>query len=272
MALRIASWNVNSIRVRIEHAGQVIEKYQPDLLCLQETKAADPVFPAGPFHDWGYTHQALSGAVGAPGVAILSRRPFVQVIARNWCERDDHRHVEVELENGLWVDNFYVPAGGDVPDPAVNPKFAHKMRFLDEMAAHYQAQNKADKKASPSAGRVLVGDLNVAPLQTDVWSHTKLRRTITHTEVEIDALAAVQGAFGGIDLMRQFVAPDRPLFTWWSYRARDWTVANRGRRLDHVWGTPAAAAKCTAMTVAQETRSWSRPSDHVPVIVDFDLP
>ncbi len=275
MALRIASWNVNSIRVRVDHVGQLVDRYQPDILCLQETKAADAVFPTEPLREWGYVHQALSGAVGAPGVAILSRRPFAEVIARDWCRRQDHRHVEVKLENGLWIDNFYVPAGGDLPDAQKNPKFAHKLQFLAEMAAHYRAQTKSGSDGNTGAGglrrRLLVGDLNVAPLQTDVWLHKKLKNTVTHTQVEIAALDEVSHAFDAVDLMRRFVPADTPLFTWWSYRSRDWTQNNRGRRLDHAWATPALAPHCTGMTVARETRSWRRPSDHIPVLVDLNM-
>jgi len=271
MSLRIASWNVNSIRVRIDHLGKVVERYQPDLLCLQETKAADPVFPTEPLVDWGYKYQALSGAVGAPGVAILSRQPFVEVIARDWCGRQDHRHVEVKLENGMWIDNYYVPAGGDVPDAAKNPKFAHKLQFLAEVAAHYRGSVTAKNGPAVLGKRLLVGDLNVAPLQTDVWSHKALKNTITHTETEIAALNKVFSAFEGIDVMRKFIPAEEPLFTWWSYRSKDWTINNRGRRLDHAWATPALAPHCTALTVAAETRSWNRPSDHIPVLVDLDM-
>lgn len=268
MPLRIASWNVNSIRARLDPMADFVSRHEPDVICLQETKAADPVFPTDLFEQKGYRHRALSGAVGAPGVAVLSRRPIRRQLAREWCGRSDHRHLEVELECGLALHNYYVPAGGDIPDPEQNPKFAHKLQFLSEMAAWYDQKSRSP---TPRHGALLVGDLNVAPLQTDVWSHKKLRNVVTHTEVEIAALEKVFKAFGGIDVMRRFVPADQSLFTWWSYRARDWQAANKGRRLDHVWATAKAADACTAMTVAQETRSAVRPSDHAPVVVDLDL-
>ncbi|NQV20414.1 MAG: exodeoxyribonuclease III [Rhodospirillales bacterium] len=271
MPLRIVSWNVNSIRARLGPMAAFIDRYQPDILCLQETKAADPVFPAEDFVNWGYPHQALSGAVGAPGVAILSRRPLSRVTARDWCGRSDHRHLEAQLSNGLELHNYYVPAGGDIPDPEQNPKYAHKLQFLGEMAAWYDT-GETPSQGVPLKTALLVGDLNVAPLQTDVWSHKQLRNTITHTEVEIAALDRVRQAFGGVDVMRRLAAEGQSLFTWWSYRARDWQAANRGRRLDHVWATPAADARCIAMTIAQEVRGWEKPSDHAPVVVDMDLP
>ncbi len=265
MSLKIATWNVNSIRARIELAGRFVAEHKPDVLCLQETKAADPVFPGEQFERWGYTYQALSGAVGAPGVAILSRRPFTRVFSRDWCGRTDHRHIEGCLENGLEIHNYYVPAGGDIPDPERNPKFVHKMDFLAEMADWYGQRPDRDQPA------LLVGDLNVAPYQTDVWSHERLRRVITHTETEVAALAAVRQSYCWVDVMREFVPKDQFLFTWWSYRAGDWQVANKGRRLDHVWATPATARHCKHLEVLTEARGWPRPSDHVPVIVDLDM-
>jgi exodeoxyribonuclease-3 len=290
MPLRVATWNVNSIRARIELAARFIEGYQPDVLCLQETKVSDLLFPRAEFEHWGYSHIALSGAVGAPGVAILSRRPFAATSVREWCRRKDHRYLEARLDNGLELHNYYVPAGGDIPDPERNPKFAHKLQFLAEVAAWYRDRPGRDQPA------LLVGDLNVAPYQTDVWSHARLRNVITHTEVEIAALNAVREAFDWVDVMRRFVPEDQTLFTWWSYRGTtDWQAATPtdapagapasaqrgkqgergeqrgGRRLDHVWATPAASALCTAMEVVTEARGWPRPSDHVPVIVDLDL-
>jgi exodeoxyribonuclease-3 len=213
----------------------------------------------------------------------LSRRPYAEVIARDWCRLQDHRHVEVRLANGLWIDNYYVPAGGDVPNPASNPKFAHKLQFLRAVTTHYRALaisgahravdvRLGDDVASHGLGlRLLVGDLSVAPLQTDVWLHQKLKNTITHTKIEIAGLNKLCRAFEGVDLMRRLVPPDTPLFTWWSYRSREGVQSNRGRRLDHAWATPALAPRCTAITVAQENRGWVRPSDHAPVIVDLNL-
>jgi exodeoxyribonuclease-3 len=121
--------------------------------------------------------------------------------------------------------------------------------------------------AAPAA--VLVGDLNVAPLETDVWSHKQLLKVVSHTPVETQGLERARRAGGWVDLMRRFVPPEQKLFTWWSYRSPDWTVNDRGRRLDHIWATPGLAGAATRMAVLREARSWERPSDHVPVIAAF---
>ena len=137
------------------------------------------------------------------------------------------------LENGVEINNFYVPAGGDVPDPLTNDKFAHKLDFLGEMTNWFAARKAPDNKL------VLVGDLNVAPLENDVWSHKALLKVVSHTPVEVEAMTALMAAGDWIDAMRRFVPPEEHLYSWWSYRARDWDDADKGRRLDHVWVTPA---------------------------------
>jgi len=173
---------------------------------------------------------------------------------------------EAGLEAPVTIHNFYVPAGGDIPDPALNEKFRHKLAFLDE-ATMWEQLHPED----PAARSVLVGDLNIAPLETDVWSHKQLLDVVSHTPVEVEKLEKLQAAGRWVDVMRNFVPPEEKLFTWWSYRAADWEASNRGRRLDHVWATPAFAPTARAMSVVRAARSWERPSDHVPVVVTFDV-
>jgi exodeoxyribonuclease-3 len=164
------------------------------------------------------------------------------------------------------VHNFYVPAGGDIPDPEVNPKFAHKLAFLDEMRAHPKLQPANGERA------ILVGDLNVAPLEHDVWSHKQMLRVVSHTPIECEKLNAASSAGGWVDAMRALVPEPTKLYTWWSYRAADWEAANRGRRLDHVWVSPALGDRVPAITVAKNARGWARPSDHVPVTATIEIP
>jgi exodeoxyribonuclease-3 len=118
---------------------------------------------------------------------------------------------------------------------------------------------------------ILAGDLNVAPLETDVWSHKQMLKVVSHTPVEVEHLSAVQGTRPWVDAMRRFVPPEEKLFTWWSYRARDWRASDRGRRLDHVWTTPDLEHRAKGVTVVKDARGWEKPSDHVPVILDLDL-
>jgi exodeoxyribonuclease-3 len=118
---------------------------------------------------------------------------------------------------------------------------------------------------------VVVGDLNVAPLEHDVWSHKALLKVVSHTPVETEGLLRVQRAGAWVDVMRQHVPADQKLYTWWSYRANDWALSNRGRRLDHIWSTAGLAPSCERIEVVREARGWPQTSDHVPVIASFAL-
>jgi exodeoxyribonuclease-3 len=168
-----------------------------------------------------------------------------------------------ELPGGIELHNLYIPAGGDIPDPEANPKFAHKLQFLDEVTAWFAADSPKDKKA------ILVGDLNIAPLETDVWSHKDLLKVVSHTPIEVEKLGRLQGAGGFVDAVRHVIPPEQRLYTWWSYRARDWRASDRGRRLDHIWVTPALVPQLAGAEVFKPVRGWVRGSDHVPVIVRF---
>lgn len=266
MTLRLTTWNINSVRLRIGLVERFLEKVQPDVLCLQETKVADPLFPAKAFEKFGYPHHAIAGQKGYHGVAILSRIPFTEIDKTNWCDMGDARHVRVKLNGEIELHNFYVPAGGDVPDPVENDKFAHKLAFLDEMRDWFAANREAERDKM-----ILVGDLNVAPLENDVWSHKQLLKVVSHTPIEVEKLTAVQDSLDWIDSMRSFVPEPERLFTWWSYRSRDWRESNRGRRLDHVWVTPPLKDHLRSMQIHDEARSWEKPSDHAPVTVELNI-
>ncbi len=264
IALRLATWNVNSVRLRLPLLARLADEAKPDVVCLQETKVPDGAFPRQAIAALGFAHMHFQGMKSYNGVAILSRQPFEETGVHRWCGRDDCRHIFVRLAGGLEIHNLYVPSGGDVPDAEVNDKFAHKLRFLDEQTRWWSARR--DDAARP----VLVGDLNVAPLETDVWSHKQLLRVVSHTPVEVAHLARLLDAHGWVDAVRRFVPPETRLYTWWSYRARDWAKSDRGRRLDHVWVSPALAPALGAARVLREARGWQTPSDHVPVIVDLE--
>jgi len=264
MPLSVATWNINSVRLRIGLVRRFLAEHAPDVLCLQETKCPDANFPLAAFREAGYRHIAIHGQKGYHGVAIVSRLPLVCVDKRSFCGKNDARHIAATVEAGgrtVTIHNLYIPAGGDEPDPEVNPKFAHKLSFLQELSGC------VDALARP--GSILVGDLNVAPLETDVWSHRQLLKVVSHTPVETEGLERFRAAGGWVDLMRQFVPPETKLFTWWSYRSPNWEASDRGRRLDHIWVSPDLAPAATAMRVLKEARAWERPSDHVPVLAGF---
>jgi len=263
MTLRLVTWNINSVRLRIASLERLVATFNPDVLCLQETKVVDDSFPLAPLAALGYRHTLLHGMKSYNGVAILSRLPLDGAAPKSWCERNDCRHVVARLPGNIELHNVYVPAGGDIPDPDVNEKFAHKLRFLDEMTAWFAADGVNGRKS------ILVGDLNVAPLETDVWSHKQLLDVVSHTPIEVARLEKLQSTRGWVDAARHFVPRDQKLFSWWSYRARDWAASDRGRRLDHIWVTPTLAGSLARVQVLREARGWTLPSDHVPVIADF---
>ena len=267
MKFSVTTWNINSVRLRIDLVTRFLQIAQPDVLCLQETKCPDAQFPVGEFRKLGYAHIALNGQKGYHGVATISRHPFALESRREFCAKGDSRHLAVTLggpAEGLEVHNYYVPAGGDEPDPEANPKFAHKLEFLDEMTQWFAAE--------PQNGRaILVGDLNVAPLEHDVWSHKALLKVVSHTPIEVEKLKRAQSAGAWFDALRKFTPADQKLYTWWSYRSPDWSAADKGRRLDHVWVTPPLADAVSAVEIFRDVRGWERPSDHAPVKVDFNL-
>jgi exodeoxyribonuclease III len=261
--MRIATWNINSVRLRLPNVLKMLDQFQPDILCLQETKTPDEFFPEEAFAQHGYGHIHIHGMKSYNGVAIISRLPLEAREIRHSCSKEDCRHIAATAPGGIEIHCAYVPAGGDIPDPIANDKFAHKLQFVDELSAWWKDRRDSSRKM------VLVGDLNIAPLEHDVWSHKQLLKIVSHTPIEVEKLTAMQNSIGWIDAVRHFVPADEKLYTWWSYRNQDWRLSNRGRRLDHIWVTPPLVERLRSYTVAQETRDWIPPSDHVPVMIDL---
>ncbi|MBN8905896.1 MAG: exodeoxyribonuclease III [Rhodospirillales bacterium] len=266
-AFRVATWNMNSLRLRQTLLKELVSALDPDVICLQETKVPDALFPVEAPAALGYPHTVFRGMKGYNGVAILSRLPLeLHEGAPDWCCKGDCRHVAAAVDTPggpVELHNFYVPAGGDVPDRAQNPKFGHKLDFIAEARSWFAER--------PGFGRsMLVGDLNIAPLEHDVWSHKQLLNVVSHTPPETDGLLGWQGT-GFVDAVRHFVPPDQKLYTWWSYRNRDWRASDRGRRLDHVWVTPDLQGALARQVVLKDARDWPQGSDHVPVCVELAL-
>lgn len=262
MAFTIATWNINSVRLREGLVQRLLTEEAPDILCLQECKAPVEKLPLDGFRALGYAYCVARGQKGYNGVAILSRLPIEDADGRDFATLGHARHVAARLENGVTIHNFYVPAGGDIPDREANVKFGQKLDFLADMA-HWFRADRPHKS-------ILVGDLNIAPREDDVWNHRQLLRIVSHTPVEVDALGDMQEAGRWVDITRQDV-PQGRLFSWWSYRSPDWDAADKGRRLDHVWATPDISGAAHSSRVLRAARGWDQPSDHAPVLATFDL-
>ena len=262
MTFTLATWNINSVRLREALVCRLLEEEAPDVLCLQEIKTPVEKFPLEQFHALGYRHMVARGQKGYNGVAILSKLPITDVGGRDFATLGHARHVAGQLENGVTIHNFYVPAGGDIPDREQNVKFGQKLDFLTEMRdwAHAEKPQKA----------ILVGDLNIAPREDDVWNHKSLLKIVSHTPIEVEHLAQTQDAGAWVDVTRQDI-PEGRLYSWWSYRAADWDAADKGRRLDHVWATPDISGAAHGSRILRPVRGWEQPSDHVPVFASFDL-
>jgi len=262
--ITIATWNINSVRLRMDQVGRFLQEHAPDVLCLQEIKTIEQSFPHAAFEELGYTYRAVHGQKGYHGVATVSRIPMREFSRHDWQDNGEARHVGVELDGpgqGLILENVYIPAGGDVADRAVNPKFGQKLDFLERMTRW------SDRIDRPT---LLVGDFNVAPLECDVYDHKALLRTVSHTPIEVETLGRLADAHGWVDLGRTFIPAPQRNYSWWSYRAY-WRQKDHGRRLDHMWASPDLAGQATAHRFVEETRKWEKPSDHIPLITEFDL-
>ncbi len=257
--MNIITWNINSVRLRLPIVLDLLAESQPDVLCLQETKCPDEHFPHDAFQSAGYTHRAIRGEKGYNGVAILSRHPLHNIRHLNWVGKEDCRHIAATInDKNIDIHNFYIPAGGDVADIETNEKFAHKMKFLKEL-------NKWSKEQAEIPS-ILLGDLNIAPREDDVWGHKQLLKVVSHTPMEVDALNDVMAAGNWTDAVRAMI-PDGLLYSWWSYRAKDWAAADKGRRLDHIWVTEPLVNSVKDAEVLRGYRGVEKPSDHAPVMV-----
>ncbi len=260
--MRIATWNINSVRLRQGLVLDLINEAAPDIICLQETKTPDEHFPAQTFIEAGYEHIHFTGMKSYNGVAILSKIPFQETHIHSRVGKDDCRHISVKC-NGFDLHNLYIPAGGDEPDRTINEKFGHKLDFVDEMRDFFEQNYTANDNV------IVVGDFNIAPQEHDVWSHKQLLKVVSHTPIEVEKLTEMQNSLGWIDTARHFIPAEEKSYSWWSYRNRDWQKSNRGRRLDHIWVTPPLKEKLKGYDVLSHTRSWEKPSDHATVILDI---
>ncbi len=254
--MKVATWNVNSLRVRLPHVLKWLEREQPDLLALQETKLKDEDFPADTFRDYGY-FATFSGQSAYNGVAILSREPpSVVSLGLGGHYADEQKRVLGATFGPLRLWSLYVPNGQSVD----SPKFEYKLEWLAALRVLL-----ADELARHPA-LLVVGDFNIAPDDRDVYNPAAWEGKVLCTPAERAALAAL-GELGLRDAFRLFEQPER-IFSWWDYRAGAFR-RNQGLRIDLVLASQALSQTCTGCRIDKEPRGWERPSDHVPVVAEF---
>jgi exodeoxyribonuclease-3 len=264
--MKLISWNINSLRLRLPLLEKFVKTNNPDVICLQETKVSDPEFPHDGVKALGFDYVEFSGEKSYNGVAILSKFPLTKVEKIDVLGYGHKRHISANIETSagkITLHNFYIPAGGDIPDVKTNDKFDHKLKFVDWMDEYFSKEK--------SKKNIIVGDFNIAPLEHDVWSHKKLLKIISHTPIEVEKLTNLQNNANFIDTHRHFVDAEEKLYSWWSYRAKDPLGADKGRRLDHIWATKNLEKNIKSVKTYRDFRSEERPSDHVPIETIFDL-
>ena len=262
MPFTLATWNINSVRLREGLVARLMSQERPDILCLQECKSPVELIPMDQFRALGYSHMVARGQKGYNGVAILSKLPITDAGGNDYASLGHARHVAGRLDNGVTIHCTYVPSGGDIPDRAENVKFGQKLDFLTEL-------RDWSRKESPKKS-ILVGDLNIAPREDDVWNHKQLLKIVSHTPIEVAHFADVMQAGNWVDVTRQDIRQGL-LYSWWSYRSPDWDAGDKGRRLDHIWATGDIAGAAHGSRILRPVRGWEQPSDHTPVFATFDL-
>lgn len=260
--MKLVTWNINSVRLRLGLLKKLIEEHQPDVIALQEIKTIDDFFPYQAIIDMGYEYTYFAGQKSYNGVAILSKLPFTNKFSLELYNQDK-RHIAVEIA-GIEIHNFYVPAGGDIPDIHLNAKFKHKLEYIRLIEEWFCTHRSFESKI------VLMGDLNIAPHEHDVWSSRQLRNVVSHTQVERAALLKLQHSLKFIDSSRHLVPYDQKFYTWWSYRNVDWQKTNRGRRLDHAWTSNNLQDNIVSINALPDARNWLQPSDHVPYFLTLN--
>ena len=256
--MKIATWNVNSVRARLERLVAWLSRQRPDVVCLQELKCTDDAFPLEAVRDAGY-HATVHGQKTYNGVAILSRSEPAEVDAGLSDEADDPqaRLISAVVE-GVRVLSAYVPNGSVVG----SEKYAYKLEWLGRLRGHL------DRRFDPAEPVVLCGDFNVARFDDEVGFPEQWGGSVLCHQAARDALEGVR-QWGFVDVFRQH-HPDGGLYSWWDYRAGAFH-RNDGLRLDHLFATEALAARCTAAEVDRDERKGAKPSDHAPVVAAFDL-
>jgi exodeoxyribonuclease-3 len=253
--MKIATWNVNSIRARIEHVEKFLKEENPEILCIQETKVQNADFPVDNLKKIGY-FSVFSGQKSYNGVAVLSKVPFKNFKTDLFDTNGQKRTMELTA-NGLTIINGYYPRGGKRGEDA----FFFKLEFFEKMRS-YLATNH-----SPMENIVLCGDFNVAIDENDVWDPEFLQSEVGFLKEERDAIKRLMD-FGLVDIFRKF--HEERAFTWWDYRGGAFR-RNEGMRIDYILSTKLLSEKAKNCEIKTTYRKLKKPSDHAPVLADFEL-
>jgi len=262
--MKIATWNVNSIRTRLEHITTWLSDNPIDVLCVQETKVVDADFPKAKLEELGY-YAYFAGQKSYNGVALLSRAPidnisngFVPILGETIADLDEQKRVITGVLNGIRIVNLYVPNGSEVG----SEKYQYKLRWLSVLRDYL----KVLLEESPNL--LVCGDFNIAPDDRDIYDPIGKANHIMASPAERQALQKSVLDLSLIDIFRQFNA-DSEQFTWWDYRTAAFR-RNAGWRIDHHYLSPQLCERAKACTIDKTPRTWEKPSDHTPVIVELD--
>lgn len=256
--MKIATWNVNSITIRLEQVLAWLAATETDVLCLQETKCTDEKFPLDAFQNAGYK-AAFMGQKSYNGVAIISRFPIENVQYNFPDDAPDapKRLIAATIKN-IRIVNTYIPNGTEL----WTDKFTFKLDWLQRLRKLFDATCPADSDV------LLCGDFNVAPDERDVWNAAFWEGKLHFTKPERAAIHHVK-QWGFVDVFRQ-INGDEKNFSWWNYREGAFPK-NQGLRIDHIWTSKSLAEKCVGCRIDKEPRGWERPSDHTPVVAEFKI-
>jgi exodeoxyribonuclease-3 len=255
--LKLATWNVNSLNVRLPHVVEWLGNESPDIFVMQEIKQLTEAFPLAAFSELGY-HTVANGQKTYNGVAIASREPLTDHVVELPNFEDPQRRVLAASIGEVRVINLYVPNGSSVG----SEKYEYKLKWLAALHDFLAAELKQNDKA------VVLGDFNIAPEDRDVYDPVKWGDDILCSPAERKALYKLL-ELGLADIYRQFDQPAAS-FSWWDYRAAGFR-RNAGLRIDLVLASKSMARACTGSRIDREPRTWERPSDHAPVIAEFSL-
>jgi exodeoxyribonuclease-3 len=266
--MKIATWNVNSIRTRLEHVTHWLQAHPVDVLCVQETKVVDADFPRSPFTDLGY-QLYISGQKSYNGVALISRTPledvmagFTPIVGETLVgDLDDQKRVITGVLNGIRIVNLYVPNGSEVG----SDKYVYKLRWLQVLREYLQA---LCRQASEQPQILVCGDFNIALEDRDIHNPKGREKHIMSSDHERAALQTVL-ELGFADVFRKFTE-EGGHFSWWDYRSGSFQ-RNSGWRIDHHYLTPALYDRAIACTIDIAPRKLEKPSDHAPVVVELEV-